>query len=172
MQNGQVSVFTGNGKGKTTSALGLALRAAAAGSRVFILQFIKRGDYSEIKALGRLSDRITVEQHGLGRFTTETPAPEDIQASLRGLERAREVIPSGQYDVVILDEANVAVKLGLLGVQELVGLILSKPDRLHLVVTGRYASPMIIDLADRVTEFKARKHYMQKGVAAREGIEF
>lgn len=172
MQNGYVTVFTGNGKGKTTSALGLALRAAGAGLRVFILQFIKKGDYSEIKALARVSDRITVEQHGLGRFTTERPEPEDIQASQQGLERAREVIPSDQFDVVILDEANVAVKLGLVGVQELVSLILIKPQRLQLVITGRYASPKIIDLADRVTEFKPRKHYMTKGVPAREGIEF
>lgn len=172
MQNGYVSVITGNGKGKTTTALGMALTAAGAGSRVFVLQFIKKGDYSEIKALKRMSDRITVEQHGLGRFTTEKPEPEDIEASRRGLERAREIITSDQYDVVILDEANVAVKLGLMGVQELVSLILSKPARLQLVITGRYASPKIIDLADQVTELKARKHYMQKGVPAREGIEF
>ncbi len=172
MQDGYVTVFTGNGKGKTTSALALALQAAGAGLQVCILQFIKKGAYSEIRALSRFSDKITVEQWGLGRFTSEKPEPEDIQASRRGVARAGEIIPSDLYDLVILDEANVAVKLGLIGVQELVSLILSKPDRLQLVITGRYASPKIINIADQVTEFKVRKHYMGKGVPAREGIEF
>jgi len=99
-------------------------------------------------------------------------SPEDIQASRQGLARAKEIISSDHYDLVILDEANVAVKLGLLGVQELIDLILRKPPRLELVITGRYASPQIINLADMVTECRALKHYMSKGVPARRGIEF
>jgi cob(I)alamin adenosyltransferase len=172
MQEGYVHIITGNGKGKTTSALGLTLRAAGAGFQVFILQFIKKGDYSEIKALDRFADQIKVEQFGSGRFIGEKPGPEDIQASRQGLARAKEIISSDHYDLVILDEANVAVKLGLLGVQELIDLILRKPPRLELVITGRYASPQIINLADMVTECRALKHYMSKGVPARRGIEF
>jgi len=172
MQEGYVHVITGNGKGKTTSALGLTLRAAGAGFQIFILQFTKKGDYSEIKALDRFSDQVKVEQFGSGRFIGEKPSPEDIQGSHQGLARAREIISSDRYDLVILDEANVAVKLGLIGVQELVDLILRKPSRLELVITGRYASPQIINLADMVTECRALKHYMSKGVPARKGIEF
>ncbi len=168
---GYVQVYTGNGKGKTTAALGLAIRAAGAGLRVFIAQFIKMGDYSEIKALKRFSDLITVEQFGLGRFTNGKPRPEDIQAAQRGLERIKEVMSSGKYSLVILEEANVAAKYGMLAVQDLLGLIINKPDNLELVITGRYASARIIENADLVTEMCDIKHYYRKGVRARVGIE-
>ncbi len=168
---GYVQVYTGNGKGKTTAALGLAIRAAGAGLRVFIAQFIKMGDYSEIKALKRFSDLITVEQFGLGRFTNGKPRPEDIQAAQRGLDRIKEVMFSGKYSLVILEEANVAAKYGMLAVQDLLGLIINKPDNLELVITGRYASARIIENADLVTEMCDIKHYYRKGVRARVGIE-
>ncbi|MCJ8499612.1 cob(I)yrinic acid a,c-diamide adenosyltransferase [Desulfatitalea alkaliphila] len=171
MEKGYVHVFTGNGKGKTTAAIGLAIRAAGAGMRVFFGQFIKQGEYSEIKALKRFEDLITIEQFGLGRFTNEKPELEDIQAARKGLDRARQVMASGQYDMVILDEANVAVKFGLIQVQELLGLIINKPEPLELVITGRYASPRIIEMADMVTEFQAKKHYYERGTKARVGIE-
>ena len=171
MDKGYVHVFTGNGKGKTTAAIGLSVRAAGAGMKIFFGQFIKKGEYSEIKALKRFEDLITIEQFGLGRFTTEKPELEDIQAARKGLQRAQEVIASGQYDMVILDEANVAVKLGLLQVQELVGLIIHKPRELELVITGRYASPRVIEMADMVTECQVKKHYYDSGTAARVGIE-
>jgi cob(I)alamin adenosyltransferase len=168
---GYVQVYTGEGKGKTTAALGLSLRAAGAGLRVYIGQFIKSGDYSEIKALRRFSDQITIEQFGLGRFIKGKPHPEDIQAAARGLDRVREVLISGDYDVVILEEASVAAKVGLIAVEDLLDLIAGKPDDKELVITGRDAAPEVIEKADLVTEMKAVKHYYEKGVPARTGIE-
>ncbi|PIP35593.1 MAG: cob(I)yrinic acid a,c-diamide adenosyltransferase [Desulfobacterales bacterium CG07_land_8_20_14_0_80_52_14] len=168
---GYVQVYTGNGKGKTTAALGLALRAVGAGLKVFIGQFIKLGEYSEIKALRRFSDQIQVEQFGLGRFLKGRPSPENIAAARKGLARIREVMASGQYQLIILEEANVAAKLGLITVQDILDIIEAKPDDVELVITGRHASRRIIDAADLVTEMKSIKHYFDKGVEARLGIE-
>lgn len=168
---GKVRVFTGDGKGKTTAALGLAIRAAGSGLKVFIAQFIKSHDYSEIKALKRFSDLITVEQHGLGRFIEKKQTTADIEAARRGLEKVKRIISSGEHNVIILDEANVAVKLSLLTEQDLFDVMAAKPKDIELIITGRYATPKIIQKADRVTEFKAIKHYYQKGVKARVGIE-
>jgi len=168
---GYTQVYTGNGKGKTTAAIGLAIRAAGAGLKVFIVQFIKMGDYSEIKALKRFSDLITVEQFGLGRFANRIPAPADIKAAQKGLERVKFVLAADEYDIVIMEEANVAVTLGLFGVEDLLKIIINKPHDKELVITGRGASPRIIETADLVTEMKPVKHYFQKGVPARVGIE-
>ena len=170
MKKGYTQVYTGNGKGKTTAALGLALRAAGAGLKVFICQFIKMGDFSEIKSLKRFSDLITVEQFGFGRFDNK-PLPRDIEAAQKGLERVKSVIFSDEYDVIILEEANVAVKHGLISEQDLVSLIVNKPHDKEFIITGRGASPQIIEHADLVTEMKLIKHYYQKGVQARIGIE-
>jgi cob(I)alamin adenosyltransferase len=169
--NGYVQVYTGDGKGKTTAALGLALRAAGAGLTVFFLQFLKSGGYSEIDALKALVDRITVEQFGRGCLIRGAPEAEDVAVGLRGLARAREILAAGRHEVVILDEANVAASLGLFPVQELLDLIALKPERTELVLTGRYAHPEVIARADLVTEMKAVKHYYERGVAARNGIE-
>lgn len=171
MERGYTHVYTGDGKGKTTAAIGLAIRAAGAGLKVFIAQFIKRGDYSEIKALKRLDDLITVEQYGQGRFVGGKPSEEDIRIARLGLARVKDVIASGTYQMVILEEANIAVKYGLIAVQELLSLIVNKPESLELVITGRGASPRIIESADLVTEMKPIKHYFRKGVRARIGIE-
>jgi cob(I)alamin adenosyltransferase len=168
---GYTQVYTGNGKGKTTAAIGLSIRAAGAGLKVYIAQFIKMGDYSEIKALRRYSDLITVKQFGLGRFINRKPAPEDIQAAQKGLIKVKSVLVSDDYDIVILEEANVAVKLGLMAVEDLLKLIINKPYDKELVITGRGASPRIIENADLVTEMRPIKHYYQKGVLARAGIE-
>ena len=170
-RKGYTQVYTGNGKGKTTAAIGLAIRAAGAGLNVFIAQFIKMGDYSEIKALQRFSDLITVEQFGLGRFANRKPAPEDIEAAQKGLEKVRNVMASDEYNIIIMEEANVAVKLGLFDEQDLLKLIINKPLDKELVITGRGAAPRIIENADLVTEMKPIKHYFQKGVPARIGIE-
>ena len=170
-RKGYTQVYTGNGKGKTTAAIGLSIRAAGAGLKVYIAQFIKMGDYSEIKALRRYSDFITVEQFGLGRFTNRKPAPEDIQAAQKGLKKVKSVLVSDDYDIVIMEEANVAVKLGLMAVQDLLKIIINKPYDKELVITGRGASPRIIENADLVTEMRPIKHYYQKGVPARVGIE-
>jgi cob(I)alamin adenosyltransferase len=170
-KKGYTQVYTGNGKGKTTAAIGLAIRAAGAGLKVFIAQFVKMGDYSEIKALKRFSDLITVEQFGLGRFTNGKPTPEDIKAAQEGLERVKSVMVSDEYNIIIMEEANVAAMLGLFAVQDLLKIIINKPYDKELVITGRGASPRIIEMADLVTEMKDIKHYYQIGVRARVGIE-
>ena len=168
---GYVQIYTGDGKGKTTAALGLALRAAGAGLRVYIAQFIKSGDYSEIKALGRYEDRITVEQFGLGRFIKGQPAPEDVSAARKGLQAIRRALDSGKYQVVIMEEGNVAAACGLFPVDEILALMENKPQPVELIITGRGADARVIEKADLVTEMRAVKHYYEVGVAARVGIE-
>lgn len=170
-KRGYVQVYTGDGKGKTTAAIGLAVRASGAGMKVFITQFIKQGDYSEIKTLRKLSDMITVEQYGMGRFVDGKPTREDFDIAAKGLKRAKQVMLSGKYDVIILEEVNVAVNYGLLPVQDLIDVIIAKPEGVEMVITGRNASPLILDKADLVTEMKPVKHYYDKGVRARLGIE-
>ncbi len=167
---GYIQVYTGNGKGKTTASLGLALRAAGAGLNVFIVQFLKKGDYSEIKALSRF-DNIHVEQYGLGRFIKGKPSPEDVAAGAKGYKRLCGLVKEGKHDLIIAEEANVAVSCNLITEQELLDLMAMKPDHVELVITGRGAAKKIIKAADLVTEMKEIKHYYQKGVAARKGIE-
>jgi len=171
MTKGYVQVYTGDGKGKTTAALGLALRAAGAGFKVYIVQFLKKGDYSEIKALTRFSDLVTVEQFGLGRFVKGAPTAADLEAAAKGLEKIRSIMAANLHQVVVLDEANVAVSCGLFTAEALLGLISQKPDSMELVITGRGAVPEIIERADLVSEVKDIKHYFNKGVPARIGIE-
>lgn len=168
---GYVQVYTGDGKGKTTAALGLAIRAAGAGLKVFIAQFIKRGDYSEIKSLKRFSDLITVEQFGLGRFVQGTPLKADIDVARKGLETVKKIMKKCEYNIIILEEANVAVNYGLFSDTNLLDVIDAKPLDVELIITGRNAVPSIIDIADLVTEMKPIKHYYEKGVEARVGIE-
>lgn len=169
--NGYIQVYTGDGKGKTTAALGLALRAAGAGLKVYVAQFIKSGDYSEINALVRFADLITVEQFGRGRFIKGKPSPADIKAAQQGLEAIRSALASGDYQVVIMEEGNVAAKCGLFAVDEVLAIMAEKPGDVELVITGRGADAGVIEQADLVTEMKAVKHYYQDGVAARKGIE-
>ena len=171
MRKGYVQVYTGNGKGKTTAALGLALRAAGAGMSVFLGQFIKEVKASEHKALGRFADLITVAQFGRGMCITREPAREDIEAALEGMRMASEALASGRYDMVILDEINVAVSLGLIDVEDVLRLIRERPSTIELVLTGRGADERIITEADLVTEMRDIKHYWDKGVKARRGIE-
>ncbi len=168
---GYIQVYTGNGKGKTTAAIGLAIRAAGAGMKVFFAQFLKKGEYSEHKALSRFSDLIKVKQYGRGHLLSGKPEEEDIRLAKEGLKEVKKIMSSGEYDVVILDEANVAVHFGLLSEDDLLELIRSKPSEVELVITGRYAKKRIIDEADLVTEMKEVKHYYKKGVLARKGIE-
>jgi len=171
MKKGYVQVYTGEGKGKTTAAIGLAIRAAGAGFKVYIAQFLKKGDTSEIKALERFSDLITVEQFGLGRFVRGKPEAEDIEAARKGLENIQKILSSGKHQMVILDEANVAAVCGLISIDDLIVLIDQKPAHVELILTGRGAAPQIIERADLVSEVKALKHYFNNGVKARVGIE-
>ena len=168
---GYVQVYTGDGKGKTTSAIGLSIRSAGAGLKVYIAQFIKMGDYSEIRALKKFSDLITVEQFGLGRFIKGMPSQEDIEDARAGIEKVKSLMASLDYDIIILEEANVAAKCGLISVNDILDLISSKPENIELVITGRGAAPEVIEQADLVTEMMEIKHYFQKGVPARVGIE-
>lgn len=168
---GYVQVYTGNGKGKTTASLGLCLRALGAGMTVYIIQFLKKGDYSEIKALETFSGQVTVEQYGLGCFVKGQPSPDDVAAGQNGYERAKTVIRAGAHDLVILEEACVAVTCGLFSEQDLLSLIDLRPDHVELVITGRGAGDALIQRADLVTEMKEIKHYYKQGVMARVGIE-
>jgi cob(I)alamin adenosyltransferase len=168
---GYIHIYTGNGKGKTTAALGLAIRAAGAGLQVLLAQFIKGRLYSELKALSRFSDQITVEQFGLPHFIYNKPSLPDIEAARYGFEKVKSSMLSGRFDMIIIDEGNVAVTCGLISKQEMLDLIDIKPENLELVITGRGALPEIIDKADLVTEMKDIKHYYDKGVDARIGIE-
>ena len=171
MRKGYIQVYTGNGKGKTTASLGLALRAAGAGMKVFIGQFIKTEECSEHKALERFSDLISIKRFGLGLCIGKKPTEADVAAALEGLSAAEEVVLSKLYDVVVLDEINVAVHLGLIGVDDVLRLMREKPPETELILTGRYADERVIAEADLVTEMKEVKHYFEKGIKARRGIE-
>ena len=169
-RHGLIIVHTGDGKGKTTAAFGLAIRAFGAGLRVLILQFIKGKRRSgELAALDAL--KIEVRQLGLGFITAENFS-EQKKSARAAIELARQEILSGAWDLIILDEINYAVKFGLLDAAELLELIKIRPPQLHLVFTGRDAQPELIDAADLVTEMKLIKHPFQQGIAAQAGIEF
>jgi len=168
---GHIHIYTGNGKGKTTAALGLAIRTVGAGGKVFIGQFLKSGDYSEIKALKKFENQITVEHYGLGRFVKGHPSKDDIEAGMEGYKRIARIIEKGEYDLVIIDEGNIAVKYKIFSEQDLLDLFEKKSDHVEIVVTGRGASPAIMERADLVMEMKEIKHYFHKGVKARVGIE-
>lgn len=170
-ERGYVQVYTGDGKGKTTAAIGLAVRAAGAGLRVFIAQFVKSGRYSEIDALERFADRITCRQYGRGCWLHGEPSPDDARLAREGLAEVRGIILSGEWQLVILDEADIAVHFKLLEVGDLLELIDIKPAAVELVFTGRRADPRLIERADLVTEMKEIKHYYTQGVIARKGIE-
>jgi cob(I)alamin adenosyltransferase len=166
-----IQVYTGNGKGKTTAALGLALRAAGAGLNVYLGQFAKGRCYHEIKALSKIGN-IKVEQFGRRCFIKKLPEKIEQQMALGWLKRLNEIIGQGKYQLVILDEINIAVKLGLIPLSDLLKLIKAAPKNIELVLTGRYAHPKIVKLADLVSQVKEVKHYYTKGVKARRGIEF
>lgn len=168
---GYVQVYTGNGKGKTTAALGLALRAVGAGYKVFIGQFVKGRDYSELESLRRLSDQVTLKQYGRGVFIRGNPEPVDIEKAKAGLEEARQAATSGEYQLVILDEANIAVHYRLFSIDDLLELIRDRHECTELIITGRNADPRLVEIADLVTEMKEVKHYFAEGVKARRGVE-
>jgi cob(I)alamin adenosyltransferase len=169
---GYIQVYTGNGKGKTTAALGLALRAAGAGMKVFFAQFVKGKTYSEIELIHRLIPDIAIRQYGLGCFIINAPAQKDIDAARNGLEQVTGIIKSGEYDMVVLDEVNIALYYNLFSTDDLLRVLNHKPEEIEIVITGRYAPAELIEIADLVTEMKETKHYYNKGVQARKGIEY
>jgi cob(I)alamin adenosyltransferase len=172
LPRGYVQVYTGNGKGKTTAALGLALRAAGAGLPVLIAQFVKGMKYAELDGLERYSDLITLRQYGRNCFIYQKPQEEDISAAREGLREVKEMIFSDLYPVAILDEANIAVYFNLFLVEDLLELIDKRPSGVELVITGRNAHPKVVERADLVTEMREVKHYYTQGVSARKGIEW
>lgn len=170
---GFIQIYTGNGKGKTTAALGLALRAAGHGQRVYIGQFLKGQMYGELVSVKKLAPHIVIEQFGRKGFihVTENPDDEDIERAKRGLKRCFKAMLSKKFRIVILDEINVAVDLKLITEQEVHDLLGQKPEQVEVVLTGRYAPPSFIKRADLVTEMKEKKHYYRRGIMARQGIE-
>jgi cob(I)alamin adenosyltransferase len=173
LEKGLVQVYTGDGKGKTSAAFGLALRAIGRGFRVYVIQFIKGGfDYGELYVTKYLPN-LTLKAFGQGKFITETPpSRKDVELAKEAFALAKEVVESGEYDFVVLDEVNVAVHLGLIDVKDVVSLVKSKPAHVELVLTGRYAPREIVDLADLVTEMREIRHPYHKGMKPRKGVEF
>lgn len=169
--SGKVHVYTGNGKGKTTAAFGLALRAVGAGARVFVAQFLKGRQVGELKSLARLGDAVTVRQYGREQFVPTSPREEDRCLAQAGLAEARRIIAGGKHALVILDEINQAVAMQLVSVEEVIALIADRPQHVELVLTGRNADARLVECADLVTEMVAVKHYYDKGIRRRNGIE-
>jgi len=165
-----IQVYTGNGKGKTTAAIGLAVRASGAGLKVYIAQFCKGRLYSEIKALKNIKG-IKIEQFGRSCFIKRKPNKEDMILAQRGLARVREAVTGGKYGVIILDEINIAMKFKLVSFNDLVRIIDRVPAETEMVLTGRYAPGQLIKRADLASEMKEIKHYYNNGVSARKGIE-
>lgn len=193
MSKGYVQVYTGNGKGKTTAAIGLAIRALGAGKRVLLLQFMKNKTYSEHAVLAGLSPGLTVETMGkpffvahegmlsaaeLAKWGEEVvvfppgqPPRDYLDMMRRGVERAKQAAGSGEYDLVILDEINVALFFGLITWGQVQAIIRGRYETVELVLTGRGAPPELLQAADLVTEMREIKHYYHDGVEARLGIE-
>ncbi len=171
MERGQIHVYTGNGKGKTTAALGLSVRAVLAGKRVFFGQFVKGMDYSELK-ISEYLPNLEIKQFGRDCFIYNEPDEEDILAAQEGLRECSEVLKSGDYDLVVLDELSIALYYKLFSLEKAIYALNGRNPETEVVITGRYAPQELIDLADLVTEMKEIKHYYTSGLEARKGIEF
>ena len=170
---GYIQIYTGNGKGKTTAALGLALRAAGHGYRTFIGQFLKGTKYGELSAVKKLSPFITIKQFGRKGFIHVDKDPDkiDITMAKKGLEECRQAMLSGDYKIIILDEINVCLYFHILDEEVILEFLRQKPNEVELVLTGRYAPESLIAAADLVTNMEEIKHYYKKKVPARKGIE-
>lgn len=180
-QKGLILINTGNGKGKTTAALGTAIRAWGDGQKVLILQFIKGawkyGELEAVAALGRINGNIEIRSMGDGFVFHNKKEDEEEFARKKALaqkawETASEEVMSGKWDLVVLDEVNYAIHFGMITASEVADLLRKRPARLNMILTGRYAEPVLIDMADTVTEMKPVKHAFEKGIRARKGIEF
>ncbi len=175
---GYIQVYTGNGKGKTTASLGLTMRAIGRGWKVLIVMFTKGGEhYGELLSFRELSPeikkRLTIEQAGLDRIVySNNLEKEDREAVKKGWELAKKAAKSGEYDLIILDEANIAIELELIRLEEMIDFLKNKPQYLEIVLTGRHAHPEIIKVAHLVSEIQPLKHYWDVGVTARQGIEY
>jgi cob(I)alamin adenosyltransferase len=173
LTKGYFQVYTGNGKGKTTAALGIAFRAMGHGLTTYIGQFMKGQTYGELKSCKTLAPLVTIEQYGKKTLThvKEVPEDDDIRMAKDGIEKARQAMLSGKYDIVVFDEITTAHFFHLITIKEMLETISVKPAGVEVIFTGRYAPPEILERADLVTEMKEVKHYYQTGVEARKGIE-
>ena len=173
LEQGLTQIYTGNGKGKTTAAIGQAVRAAGFGLKSYIVQFMKEYPYNELKSLKHLKEWITIEQFCGDEFVykNELPGKEELEKARKGLNSAKEKMLSGEYNVIILDEALVAIYFKLIKTEELIEFIKQKPKNIELILTGRYCPEELFEFADLVTEMKEIKHYYQKGITSRRGIE-
>jgi cob(I)alamin adenosyltransferase len=175
IRRGLIIVNTGPGKGKTTAAMGTALRAVGQGMRVLMLQFLKGSwHYGELDAVKVFGDKFIMKQMGRGfvKVGAEKPDPEDVRLVEQAWAEAEQAIHSGQWDLVILDEINYAISYGMLSPEKVAESLKKKPDMLHVILTGRNAHPTIVDIADTVTEMRQVKHAYEKGVMAQRGIEY
>ncbi|SHH80588.1 cob(I)alamin adenosyltransferase [Clostridium collagenovorans DSM 3089] len=170
MEKGYIHVYTGNGKGKTTAAVGLAVRAACAGKKVFFGQFIKGMKYNETKCENYLPN-IKFEQLGRDCFINKSPDEEDIRIANEGLQRIKAVLLSNEYDMVVMDEVTISLYFKLFTMKDLIEVLNVRPYSTELVITGRYAPQELIDLADLVTNMEEVKHYYSKGVLSRDGFD-
>ena len=173
-EKGYIQVYTGNGKGKTTAAIGLAVRAAGRNKRVYIAQFLKKGEYGEILTIQKfLTEFITLEQFGLPEFHHQDRgvSAEEREAAQAGVAAVNRVVAENKFDVVILDEVNLLLHFNIIEEEVILDVINKKPPQLELILTGRFAPESIIQRADLVTEMKEVKHYFQQGIQARDGIE-
>ena len=168
---GYIQLYTGNGKGKTTAAIGLAVRAVGAGKKVFIGQFVKGMHYAELDSLKRFPE-IVLRQYGLDCFIKNEPTQRDIDVARNGLEEVKSIIGDGYFNVVILDEICIALYYRLFDIEEVLSILKSKPQQMEILLTGRYAPTELIEVSNLVTEMKEVKHYFNNGVEARKGIEF
>jgi cob(I)alamin adenosyltransferase len=173
---GLVIAYTGNGKGKTTAALGLCIRALGHGNKCLIIQFIKSNwEYGELKGVSGLGSNVEIRPMGVGCFGMpgdETPRNEHRRAARRALETARDEMVSGGYEVIVLDEIFIATHYGLIGTDDVLDMITQKPDAVNLVLTGRYADQEILDIADLVTEMREIKHPYHDGMLSKKGIDY
>jgi cob(I)alamin adenosyltransferase len=171
MDKGYVQIYTGNGKGKTTAALGLSLRAVSIGKKVFFGQFVKGMKYSEVNCTDFVPN-IEFEQFGKECFIYNDPTEDDIKRAEQGLAKMSSVLKDGKYDVVVMDELNIALYFKLFTVEEVIKAISNRAPHVEVIITGRYAPKELVEIADLVTEMKEIKHYYTKGVENRKGIDF
>ena len=173
LEKGYVQVYTGNCKGKTTAAMGLAFRAMGSGMKTYMGQFMKGQEYGELRSAEMVKPYITIEQYGRKELVhvTNPPLQEDVDMAQEGLSRARHAMFSGEYDIIVFDEILTAHFFHLVSVDDMLDVMKTKPENVEVVFTGRYAPQEVIDAADLVTEMVEVKHYYEKGVIARKGIE-
>lgn len=171
--HGMIHIYTGNGKGKTTAALGLALRAYGAGKKIIIIQFLKTQNTSEVEAIRKNLPHLAIKCFGSGNFIKKGDiTKKEKELANNGFEAAKQALKSDKYDMIILDELNLAAYFKLIKLKDVLKLLETKHDNIELIITGRYAAKKLIAKADLVTEMIERKHYFKKGLSARKGIEY